>query len=106
MAHFGSGFLACEHPIDFGAALVSLLLPGGDLAFELFPAFDPPVQTLAAEHADLDLHHVQPAGVLGGVVEFQELWWKLGDDGLKKAAYRGGWRSLPEPLEGAIRHED
>jgi hypothetical protein len=23
----------------------------------------------------------------------------------EKAAYRGGWSSLPEPPEGAIRHE-
>ena len=32
---------------------------------------DSAVQALAAQHADLDLDHVEPAGVLGGVVELQ-----------------------------------
>ena len=36
---------------------------------------------------------------------FAELWRKLGDGGLRKAAYRGGWKP-PEPPEGAIRHDE
>ena len=32
---------------------------------------DAPVEALAAQHADLDLDHVQPAGVLGDIVELQ-----------------------------------
>ena len=32
---------------------------------------DAAVEALAAQHADLDLDHVEPAGVLGGVVELQ-----------------------------------
>jgi hypothetical protein len=35
--------------------------------------WDAPIQALAAQHADLDLDHVEPAGVLWGVVEFDFL---------------------------------
>jgi hypothetical protein len=34
-----------------------------------------------------------------------ELWWKLGDDGLRKAAYRGGCQSQPEPPEERYAYE-
>ena len=33
-----------------------------------------------------------------------ELCRNLGDDGLREAAYRGGWRACQHFLEGAIRH--
>ena len=50
-----------------------MILPGLDLRDEPPPFANPAVQALAAQHADLDLHHVEPAGVLGGVVEFDAL---------------------------------
>jgi Hsp70 protein len=50
---------------------VSLSCPCGDFADEALGIVDSAVQTLAAEHADLDLDHVEPAGVLGSVVELQ-----------------------------------
>jgi hypothetical protein len=34
-----------------------------------FAIGDAAVETLATQHADLDLDHVEPAGVLGRVVE-------------------------------------
>jgi hypothetical protein len=34
-----------------------------------------------------------------------ELWRKVGDDGVMRAAQRGWCRSLPESPEGALRHE-
>jgi Domain of unknown function (DUF4214)/Lipase (class 3) len=34
----------------------------------------------------------------------QELCRNLGDDGLREAAYRGGWRARQHLLEGVIRH--
>ena len=34
-------------------------------------AVDAAVQALAAQHANLDLDHVQPTGVLGDIVELQ-----------------------------------
>ena len=52
--------------------------PGVDLAAEPVWVAESPVwvadsavQALAAEHADLDLGHVEPTGMLGGVVELQ-----------------------------------
>ena len=47
------------------------MFPGGDLGDELLLAVDAPVEALAAQHADFDLDHVEPAGVLGDVVELQ-----------------------------------
>ena len=40
-------------------------------------------QALAAQHADLDLDHVEPAGVLGGEVELQTAQDAPGFGGLK-----------------------
>ncbi len=37
------------------------------------PLTDAPIETLPAQHADLDLHHVQPTGVLGCVMKLQPL---------------------------------
>src|SRR5208337_3956903 len=42
-----------------------------DLGDEPVTAFDAAIETLAFEHADLDLNHVEPAGVLGRVVELK-----------------------------------
>src|ERR1700722_13162395 len=69
--HFGSGLVGGEHPVDSSAALVSLRLPDVDLGDEPVAAFDAAIETLAFEHADLDLNHVEPAGVLGRVVELK-----------------------------------
>ena len=70
-AHFGAGFVGCEHPFDACASGVALLFPCGDFADEALWVVDSTVQALAAQDADLDLDHVEPAGVLGGVVELQ-----------------------------------
>src|SRR5208337_2965614 len=43
----------------------------GDLGNEAVAAFDAAIETLAFEHADLDLNHVEPAGVFGRVVELK-----------------------------------
>ncbi len=56
---------------DYDAALVSPRLPDVDLGDEPVTAFDAAIETLAFEHADLDLNHVEPAGVLGRVVELK-----------------------------------
>ena len=50
-----------------------MLLASGDFADEALGVVDSAIQALAAEHADLDLDHVEPAGMLGGVVELQTL---------------------------------
>ena len=51
--------------------MVSLGLPCVDLGNEAVAAFDATIETLAFEHADLDLNHVEPAGVFGRVVEVE-----------------------------------
>jgi hypothetical protein len=50
-----------------------LLLPCGDFTDEALGVVDSAIQALAAEHADLDLDHVEPTGMLGGVVELLAL---------------------------------
>jgi len=48
-----------------------LSFPCGDFAGEALGVVDSAIQTLAAEYADLDLDHVEPTGMLGGIVELQ-----------------------------------
>jgi hypothetical protein len=50
-----------------------LTLPSTDLGDEAVRVWEAPIQALAAPHADLELDHVEPAGVFGGVVEFDFL---------------------------------
>jgi len=52
---------------------ISLSLPGGDFRYQAFAIVDALVEALAAQHADFDLDHVQPTGMLGDVVELQPL---------------------------------
>src|SRR3546814_11481559 len=59
------------HPLDASAGSVALSLPGSDLAFELRAIVDAKVQALASQDTDLDLGHVEPAGVLRREVELQ-----------------------------------
>ena len=61
--------LPSELPLDSSLLGVPRLLPGVDFRPQKVLAGDTPVQTLAAEDADLDFRHVQPTGVLGRVVE-------------------------------------
>ena len=42
-----------------------------DFAEEALRIVDAAIETLAAQHADLDLDHVEPTGMLGGVVELE-----------------------------------
>src|ERR1700720_4988075 len=70
-AHFGPGFVGCEHPFDASASGISRSLPSGDFTAEALWVVDSAIEALAAQHADLDLDHVEPTGVLGGVVELQ-----------------------------------
>ena len=68
---FGSGVLGVEAPVDGGSGVVALhdqsvyFPPQGLLAGE------PLLQTGAGQYAELDLRHVQPTPVPGGVVELQ-----------------------------------
>jgi hypothetical protein len=54
-----------------GAAGIALALPGCDLGDDALFVVDSPIQTLASQYADLGFGRVEPAGVLGRVVELQ-----------------------------------
>jgi len=45
--------------------------PGADLRYEMLVAGDAPIEALAAQHTDFDFDHVQPAGVLGDIMELE-----------------------------------
>ena len=65
--------LTGERPLDGALRSVARLLPSVDFALKELTAGDAPVQTLTTEDADFDLRHVQPARVLGRVVERKRL---------------------------------
>src|SRR5262249_42151393 len=58
--------LGGEHPFDASPDGVALSLPGGDLGHDTVALANAPVEALPAQHADLDLDHIEPAGVLRG----------------------------------------
>jgi len=60
-----SGVFGGEHPLDAGTFGSALALPCGDLRDETVAFADATVQALATQDPDLDLDHVEPAGVLG-----------------------------------------
>src|SRR5258708_11877092 len=60
-----------EHPLDLDARCIGRAGPRVALGGEGSEIGDAPVETLVDEYADLYLDHVEPAGVLGRVVEFQ-----------------------------------
>ena len=74
--------------------MVSLRLPRVDLGDEPIIAFDAAIEALAFEHADLDLDHVEPTGVLGRVMELKppehaaRLGWREG--GVESGRGMGG----------------
>ena len=61
--------LSSEFPLDSASKGISCELPDIDFALERPRIGNASIQALTAEDADLDLRHVQPARVLGGVVE-------------------------------------
>jgi hypothetical protein len=48
VAHFGAGFVGCEHPFDAGAGGISLSFPGGDFADEALRVVNSAIQALSA----------------------------------------------------------
>lgn len=57
--------------VDASATGVSQVLPGSGLCDEATIVVDATIKALAAQNADFDFDHVEPAGVFGRVVEFQ-----------------------------------
>ena len=71
MLEFTAGVLSGEPPVYDGASIVALAFEGGNLLPQQHFIADPAVQTLSAEDAQLDFSHVQPASVIGCVVQLQ-----------------------------------
>jgi hypothetical protein len=69
--HLAARLVGCEHPFDACASGVALPFPSGDFADEPVWVVNAAVQARTAQDADLDLDHVEPAAVLGGVVGLQ-----------------------------------
>src|SRR5215472_5982950 len=72
-----SELLACrlgvEHPLDPSLGIVTFLYPDSDLRDQFLALADASIEALTAEDADLHLHHIEPAGVLGCVVDLYPL---------------------------------
>ena len=71
MRQLGSRAIDSEHPFDTRLGFVALFFPGGDLCDQLLAVTDLPIEALTTQDANLDFHHVEPACVLGRVMEFQ-----------------------------------
>ena len=65
--------LACEFPFDPSSRSVALLLPLSDFCLKQLRRGDALSGALPIHNPDFDLRHVQPTGVLGGVVELDAL---------------------------------
>ena len=66
-----ASFFCGEHPVYSRSAGVALALPGCDFGDEAFAAVDSPVEALAAQDSNLDFDHVEPACMLGRVMELE-----------------------------------
>jgi hypothetical protein len=55
------------------ARRIALALPCRNFDVEDGAITDAPIQTLPAQYASLDLHHIQPTGVLWGIMKLQAL---------------------------------
>src|SRR5262245_50927589 len=82
---FAASILGGEAPVDAASRGVAPLLPGGYFGVEGGLVREAPVEALAAEDAQFDLGDVEPAAVLGGVVDLQPL---------RQPLRLGGWEGL------------
>lgn len=68
---FGSGIVSTEPPIDICLGVIAFPLQGFDLPAEGYLVGDTLFETAASQDAKLDLRHIKPAAVVGGMVELQ-----------------------------------
>jgi hypothetical protein len=69
VAHLSICILSREGPSYATALGISALLPSSDFGGERRAGWQASIKTLAIEDTDLDFRHVEPAGVVRGVVE-------------------------------------
>ena len=71
MVEFEPGVFGGETPINDCSALITLVLQGFDSLPEGFFNGIAAAQDTAGEHAQLDLCHVEPTAMFGGVVKVE-----------------------------------
>src|ERR1017187_7354003 len=69
LAHLSICILSREGPCYATAFGITALLPSSDFGGEQRAGWQASVKALAIEDTDLDFRHVEPAGVVRGVVE-------------------------------------
>ena len=80
------------------------MLPGSGLGDQLLGAVDATIEALGGQHANLDFHHVQPAGVFGNIMELQAVEQAPGfgrREGLIECAGRVG-RKIIQHMHSAL----
>src|SRR6266536_3227697 len=82
------GILGREAPVDATTGSVACRLPGHDLPLQRQPIGHPPIQALLRQHAQPDLGHVQPAAMLGRVVQLEPVGQPLGLSRLERLVQR------------------
>lgn len=68
--HFSIRILSSERPLDAPVLGVTACLPSRDLGGDCGAIRQAPIETLAVKDADFDFGHVEPTGVLRGVMEY------------------------------------
>ena len=71
MAEFRAGLGYRKLPLDSRLGRIACCLPGHDFPLDDGWGSQPAIQTLAIEACSLQLRHVPPAGVLGGITKVQ-----------------------------------
>src|SRR6266849_3079142 len=71
MSKLDSSVTRCEAPANAASVPVALVLPSFGFFVQFLRATDPPIQTHARQHTQLDFSHVQPTAVARRVVDFQ-----------------------------------
>lgn len=69
-AYFSIRVLSRERPLDAPMLGVTARLPSSDLGGDCGAIRQTPIKTLAIEDADFDFGHIEPAGMLRGVMEY------------------------------------
>jgi len=85
-----AGVFGGEPPVDPTTGSVARCLPGGGLPLQGRPVGQPAVQALSGQHGQFDLGHVQPAAVLGRVVQLQLVGEPPGLGRWERRIQRGG----------------
>ena len=70
-SQFLAGAMDIEQPLDPSPFGVASTLPMREFAAKRFAVFNTPVQALLAQYPDFNLHHIEPARVLGHEVKLQ-----------------------------------